>query len=117
MGLDQFAYTRDAEGEQIEELKYWRKHNALQGWMEKLWAIKTSKSESDLNCQDLEITTEDLDQLWTCIKHQTLPQTQGFFFGSDTSHDATRQDQDLEFVAKAREAISEGDQVFYTCWW
>ena len=116
MGLDQYAHRRDSNGESTE-LSSWRKHNALQGWMEKLWAIKTGKSESDLNCQDLEITTEDLDQLWTCIKHQTLPQTQGFFFGGDTSHDATRQDYDLEFVAKAREAISEGDQVFYTCWW
>jgi hypothetical protein len=85
MGLDQYAHRRDSNGESTE-LSYWRKHNALQGWMEKLWAIKTGKSESDLNSQDLEITAEDLDQLWTSIKHQTLPKTQGFFFGSDTSH-------------------------------
>ncbi|MDB4755083.1 hypothetical protein OAG19_00355 [Akkermansiaceae bacterium] len=116
MGLDQYAHRRDSNGESTE-LSYWRKHNALQGWMQKLWAIKTGKSENDLNCQDLEITTEDLDQLWTSIKHQTLPKTQGFFFGSDTSYDATRQDDDLEFVAKAREAIEEGDKVFYSCWW
>ena len=55
MGLDQYAHRRDSNGESTE-LSYWRKHNALQGWMQKLWAIKTGKPESDLNCQDLEIT-------------------------------------------------------------
>ena len=35
MGLDQFAYT--TKGKEKEEIAYWRKHNALHGWMENLW--------------------------------------------------------------------------------
>lgn len=116
MGLDQYAYSRDSNGEDLE-IATWRKHNALQGWMEKLWTIKTGKSENDLNCDEVEITAEDLAQLKKHIQNQTLPVTQGFFFGQDTSRDETRQEYDLEFVAKAQEAIEEGDQVFYSCFW
>jgi hypothetical protein len=39
MGLDQFAYCIDNNGEK-EELAYWRKHPNLQGWMENLWQSK-----------------------------------------------------------------------------
>jgi hypothetical protein len=116
MGLDQYAHRRDSNGESTE-LSYWRKHNALQGWMEKLWAIRTGKSENDLNCHELEITTQDLDHLWTSITNQTLPKTQGFFFGDDSSQDASKRGNDLEFVCKAREAIEAGDKVFYSCSW
>ncbi|MDB4317673.1 phosphoglycerate kinase [bacterium] len=116
MGLDQYSHREDRNGE-ATELSYWRKHNALQGWMEKLWAIKTGKPEDDLNCNELEITAEDLAQLKKHIQNQTLPVTQGFFFGPDTSRDETRQEYDLEFVARAEKAIEEGDQVFYSCSW
>ena len=43
MGLDQYAYARQAgvergeDGENNEELAYWRKHNRLHGWMEDLY--------------------------------------------------------------------------------
>ena len=116
MGLDQYAERRDSNGES-SEISYWRKHNALQGWMETLWSIKTGKPANDLNCKEVELTAEDLDQLEKCIVNETLPKTQGFFFGSDTSRDRTRQEYDLEFVAKAKEAIEDGDKVFYSCWW
>jgi|SRR5210317_959024 hypothetical protein len=116
MGLDQYADRRGSNGESCE-ISYWRKHNALQGWMETLWSIKTGKPTNDLNCTEVELTSEDLDQLQKCIQNQTLPQTQGFFFGSDTSRDETRQEYDLEFVRQARVAIKEGDKVFYSCSW
>ena len=116
MGLDQYAHRQDSNGEDYE-IATWRKHNALQGWMENLWTIKTGNPANELNCELFELTTEDLAQLKKSIQSQTLPVTQGFFFGQDTSRDETRQDYDLEFVAKAQEAIEEGDKVFYTCWW
>ena len=116
MGLDQYANRRNSKGED-EEIHYWRKHNALQGWMEKLWAIKTGKSENDLNCNEVELTMPDLEQLKNSINNQTLPETQGFFFGSDTSRDDTRKESDLQFVSDAIDAINAGDKVFYSCWW
>lgn len=116
MGLDQYAERRNSKGEETT-IAYWRKHNALQGWMENLWSIKTGKSRDDLNCNEVELTAEDLDQLKKCIINGTLPVTEGFFFGSDTSQDETRKEGDLKFVSEAMDAINEGDEVFYTCWW
>ena len=47
MGLDQYAYAKESEGaEEQEELAYWRKHNRLQGYMEKLWNLKVAPTTS-----------------------------------------------------------------------
>ena len=71
MGLDQYATARkgepttDDEGytyyEDSMELAYWRKHPNLQGWMEDLYLEKGG--EGEFNCQDVELTLEDLDAL------------------------------------------------------
>ena len=116
MGLDQYATRRNSKGED-QQIHEWRKHNALQGWMESLWSIKTGKPADELNCNEVELTKADLDQLKTSINHQTLPETQGFFFGSDTSKDDTRKEGDLSFVSDAMDAINRGYKVFYSCWW
>ena len=125
MGLDQNAYkvkrkyapTTKTETVRTTEICYWRKHNALQGWMEKLWSLKTGRPEVELNCQDLEITAEDLDNLEAAITNNRLPVTEGFFFGSDSSQDESRKEYDLNFVATARAAIEDGYEITYSCWW
>lgn len=125
MGLDQYAYRVSSKydyetvTETIvkKEIHYWRKHNALQGWMENLWVIKTNKEVLDFNCEQMRLTMEDLKQLKKCIINQTLPKTVGFFYGSDTSRDDTRKEDDLEFIEKAMDAIRDGEQVFYSCSW
>jgi len=48
------------------------------------------------------------------IKAIELPDTEGFFFGKS---DGTEQADDLTFIAKAREAIAQGQTVFYDSWW
>ena len=85
--------------------------------MEELWCEKTGKTPIDLNCQDLRLTSEDLDKLEEAITKNKLPVTEGFFYGSDTSQDESRKEYDLDFVAKAREAIDEGYEITYSCWW
>lgn len=115
MGLDQYANSRTSSGE-LSELAYWRKHNRLQGWMETLWTIKTGKPAAELNCNELKLTTEDLDQLKKSILHKTLPETQGFFFGSD-SYERETDEYDLHFVESAKAAIENGEEVIYSCWW
>ena len=125
MGLDQNAYkvkrkyapTTKTETVRTTEICYWRKHNALQGWMEELWCQKTGKTAEDLNCADLPLTSEDLDNLEEAITKNKLPVTVGFFYGSDSSQDESRKEYDLNFVAKAREAIDEGYEITYSCWW
>ena len=125
MGLDQYATTRDAKGKD-EELAYWRKHNRLQGWMQALWSIRTGEAEEEFNCAKLRLHRSDLEALKKTITSQTLPKTQGMFFGGDSyasqhGSDNERQTRqisfDLEFVKNAKRALEEGKRVYYHCWW
>jgi hypothetical protein len=123
MGLDQFGYCVDNNGEK-EELAYWRKHPNLQGWMENLWTSKgrpgLKEDESgnmlgDFNCVPVELNEDDLDDLEDAIRGSGLPSTCGFFFGSDS--DEHYKETDLEFIRKAREALDGGLTVMYDSWW
>lgn len=122
MGLDQYAYAID--GDTKTEIAYWRKHPNLQGWMENLWhskgcpnahADKDPNGLSDFNCVPVELTREDLDSLEQALDSNSLPETVGFFFGSN-SDDMYRQ-QDIEFIQAARRAIDNGQRVVYDSWW
>jgi hypothetical protein len=123
MGLDMYAYATeeatsaeevlDLDLENREEFFYWRKHPNLHGWMEALYRSKGGTAES-FNCVAVRLDPADLDALEAAVKADALPVTEGFFFGvSDGSEKA----DDLEFIRKAREAIAEGDTVFYSSWW
>ena len=123
MGLDQFAFAIDNNGEK-EELAYWRKHPNLQGWMENLWEAKgkpglPEDSEpsmmGDFNCVPVELNSDDLDDLEDAVRGSGLPDTVGFFFG-DNSDDYYKE-KDLEFIRKAREALDAGLVVEYNSWW
>ena len=123
MGLDQYAYTVDNNGER-EDLMYWRKHPNLQGWMEHKWREKGCPGKaadphpmglSDFNCTPVELTAQDLVELEADVNGAALPSTEGFFFGDDS--DEYYKEKDLEFIKKAREAIDAGLPVFYDSWW
>lgn len=119
MGLDQFAYAVDKDNNKTE-LAYWRKHPNLQGWMEKLWHSKGCPNAhedniDEFNCTPVELTEEDLDSLEQALDSNSLPETQGFFFGSN-SDDEYRQ-QDVEFIGLARKALDSGLTVVYDSWW
>ena len=118
MGLDQFAFAIDNNGEK-EELACWRKHPNLQGWMENLWESKGRPNAHDnndsFNCVELELTLEDLIDLEQAVTNASLPDTVGFFFGSNS--DDIYGQQDLEFVEKARKALDKGMTVVYDSWW
>ena len=113
MGLDQYAKV--VTGEEQEEIAYWRKHPNLQGWMEDLWIAKGAEGGRDFNCVDLELTLEDLDALEESLDKQALPETEGFFFGADSSDHYAEQDR--EFILSARNAIEKGYTVIYSSWW
>lgn len=116
MGLDQFAYAVDKDNNKTE-LAYWRKHPNLQGWMENLWESKGRPFDEsgEFNCVPVELTKEDLDSLEQALDSNSLPETAGFFFGSN-SDDEYRQ-QDVEFIAIARKALDSGLKVVYDSWW
>jgi hypothetical protein len=123
MGLDQYANARrgeaivDDEGytyyEDSMELAYWRKHPNLQGFMQELYYEKGG--EGEFNCVDVELTLEDLDSLEATLDNEALPETAGFFFGSDSSEYYAEADR--EFIVAARAAIKQGYTVVYSSWW
>lgn len=128
MGLDQYAYAvmphkdntdlsiawgrEDREGK-IHDIAYWRKHANLQGWMEQLWVSKGGDGDV-FNCAPVRLSFQDLANLEEAVMGDDLPATTGFFFGASTPED--RMD-DLAFIAKAREAISQDMEIYYDSWW
>ena len=83
MGLDMWLYEK-----QVHEVAYWRKANAIHGWI-----INRTNAIDD--CTPIELSKQNLYELReACIKvlsdhteetaMELLPPTSGFFFGSDT---------------------------------
>lgn len=124
MGLDQYAkkvkreYNLETLTETIvkTEIGYWRKHNALEGYMANLYRTKT-QDEGTFNNQTLTLDSDDLDNLETVVKAGLLPETVGFFFGSCTKDDEEYKQKDLEFIATARRCIAKGYEIEYISSW
>ena len=125
MGLDMYAFSTKAKPktevdfetknfEPQDEVAYWRKHPNLHGWMQNLYDMKGGTS-SDFNGDCVVLDSEDLDNLEADIREGNLPDTSGFFFGESSNGDEENEN-DLLFVTKAREAISNGKTVYYTSW-
>ena len=66
----------------------------------------------DHRCHRLSLSW--LPPLEADIKEAGLPATCGFFFGAS---DGTETEDDLAFIAKAREKVKKGYTVFYDSWW
>lgn len=121
MGLDMYAYSATAKPESevdfelgdANQIHYWRKHPNLHGWMERLYREKSGSAEV-FNCVNILLMPADLDALEADIRAGNLPRTDGFFFGES---DGSEQADDLEFIAKAREAQARQQAVVYSSWW
>ena len=126
MGLDMYAFIVDADsvgsatvdvalGDGADQVSYWRKFNALHGWMEDLYRQKGGSKDS-FNCTTVRLTANDLDRLEMDTGNNKLVPVNGFFFGIQEIDS-----EDLEsvatFVKVARQAIADGKAVFYDSWW
>jgi len=132
MGLDMYAFSvpadqpinvpstdPDYESErnpEAEHIKYWRKNNALHGWMETLAEERLGLSDWDFNCEHLQLTEGDLKNLAADIKAGKLKPTEGFFFGA-LVYTEEEQKEDLAFVEEALGLIAEGKDIYYYSWW
>jgi hypothetical protein len=94
---------------------YWRKFNALHGWMEQEWIERGG--EKDFNCVAMRLGPADLDNLEAACESKSLVPTGGFFWGR--TDDLTDEDYDevYAFIMKARKAIEDGYAVYYDSWW
>jgi hypothetical protein len=127
MGLDMYAYkvAKDAVKEEnswgdmeypSEELAYWRKHNALHGWMENLY--REEGGDADMfNGIELELNESDILELKKVVEGNVLPETKGFFFGQDSRFDDHYKEKDLMFIKDALDAIKDGYKVYYNSSW
>ena len=126
MGLDMYAFTVNADsvgdsvvdvalGDDAVQISYWRKFNALHGWMEDLYRQKRGLRH-DFNCTTVRLDANDLDRLEMDTGNNKLVPVNGFFFGVQEIFP-----EDLEsvadFVKVARQAIADGKAVFYDSWW
>jgi hypothetical protein len=126
MGLDMYAYATSRKiKEQIDfvssdldhEIQYWRKNNALHGWMQRLYVNKGGSIDpSDFNCVNLKLCSDDLDQLEQDIQEGAMKPTSGFFFGEQNYSEDDKK-TDIGFIRKARMNIADGLTVYYTSWW
>jgi hypothetical protein len=127
MGLDMYAFKMKAKeagdtqtmadwSDDIErvEIAYWRKFNHLHGWMEALYKEKGGTDE--FNCVYVRLEQADLDRLKDALGKRQLVHTPGFFFGGDTmySEDVEKTEK---FIEDAKQALLDGDAVFYYSWW
>ena len=126
MGLDQYAYAREADEDSDSnvEIAYWRKHNRLHGWMEDLYRDKGSEVTEEtfgnsFNCVELELTESDIEQFEAHVNDKALPETGGFFFGDDSyeEYEEYYKKTDLNFIKDAYDAFAQGKKVYYNSWW
>ena len=134
MGLDMYVYAKKTDltddvrvdfdvdyDWQKDELCYWRKHPNLHGWMQSLYYEKGGKSENGFNGDKVRLTDEDVNALEKAIEEDTLPFTQGFFFGQSPTKDDEYYEKekahDLECIERMRDALCQGQTVWYTSSW
>lgn len=127
MGLDMYAFTvkADSFGDRVVDavldddavqICYWRKFNALHGWMEDLYRLKGGAKDS-FNCTTVRLDLKDLDRLEMDVGANKLVPRNGFFFGQTDSIYPEDLESVATFVKLSRQAIAEGKAVFYDSWW
>lgn len=133
MGLDMNLYKEkivqkenivDEEGNEgrrevceTYDIAYWRKHNRLHGDMARIWlADNPEKNANDFNCIPLELSKQDIDNIIAALVHETMPPTQGFFFGFD-SYDPEQYKKDIALFQKCLGLQEQGWKIIYNSWW
>lgn len=113
MGLDQFVFKTtniNNEDSKIDEVAYWRKENALQGWFEDKCGLE--------NLGKVILTPEVINTLLDDLKNKRLKPTPGFFYGSLDSLDNEWYDQMYKEWEDIKKQVENSNLTFYyTCWY
>ena len=114
MGLDMYAYTSKGVEDDKEQIFYWRKFNALHGWMENLY--RERGGTDDFNCEPLELSENDILRLKVDADANELVPTDGFFFGVQEIHPDDMESL-YKFCEKSLVLLDSGYKVWYDSWW
>ena len=93
----------------ILEMGYWRKHPDLHGYIVETFA------EGVDECQEIELTVEDLRMIAAAIRANKLPHTEGFFFGDSSWHIGKEEEYATIFekAAEWKSANIDRNKEFY----
>lgn len=106
-----------SEGFEIEEevllLGYWRKHPNLHGYI-----VNTFAKGMD-DCQQIDLTEEDIENIIEAIKNNKLPTTLGFFFGKSDGSEDTESIRILQDALKwlKSDKRNKSKSVYYKASW
>ncbi len=122
MGLDMYFFrVPKGMGPETEckiEIKYFRKHSDLHGWLEEEWRKQSEKNTnaewSAFNCVYLEITPGILVRLKDYMTLTDKKRYEGFFWGAS---DDEQWQETRELIARIEDIIKSGDKVYYYSWW
>jgi len=141
MGLDMYlsgkkyygygAPVQNDDGFEIEEihikLGYWRKHNALHGYIVENFGPKDDDGKAIDNCEDIELNVENIGKIIEAVKNDDMTPTTGFFFGKaydrhskDPEEAKWGQDQyeeDLATFGKAIAYLALSGQPEHKCYY
>ena len=102
----------------ILEMGYWRKHPDLHGYIVETFA------EGVDECQEIELSVEDLRMIAAAIRANKLPHTEGFFFGDSSWHIGKEEEYAALFEKAAEWKSAECDRnkefyrvVYYRASW
>jgi hypothetical protein len=82
------------------DLGYWRKHPNLHGY------IVNNFADGVDECQEIDLTKENLAQIISAVKNKELPHTVGFFFG-ESEESAEQVASDVEIFENAIKWLEE----------
>lgn len=93
---------------------YWRKFNALHGWMHDLYLMRGGKG--DFNCKTVRLFMSDINDLKQICITKSLTPVSGFFFGAQEIYDEDWASLE-KFLANAVVALDSGKALYYDSWW
>ena len=109
--------NRHEDGKRISrlevELGYWRKHPNLHGYIVETFAKGVDE------CQQIDLNEADLKKIIEAITSESLPHTEGFFFGasdgSEKNDDVLTLQKALVWLAAEEKGVTRS--VFYRASW
>lgn len=118
--LEEGDFSKDEDGNMIKEVKYWRKHYAINQILIALAQQKDIDMDitEDWNCQEIILTKEDINRLLELIKNYDRNKLKLYSAYSNSNDVDTELNELNEVLEKIKKEIDfDNEEVFYYAWW